>query len=62
MSEQHPITQPISHEELAERVAQLWDQVWWLSLPTEQRTHYETEGHQAPIQHFYHTSNTEGHR
>lgn len=34
-------------------VAQLWDQVWWLSLPAEQRERYEAEGFTAPILHFY---------
>ena len=49
MPERHPITQPISHEDLAERVAQLWDQVWWMALPPERRAAYEAEGHTAPI-------------
>ena len=34
-------------------VSQLWDQVWWLSLPVERRALYESQGHKAPIIDFY---------
>lgn len=38
---------------LKEYVAQLWDQVWWLSLSPEKRAEYEAEGHTHPIAKFY---------
>lgn len=34
-------------------LAQLWDQVWWISLPEAQRKKYESEGFAAPIREFY---------
>lgn len=59
VAEQHPVRQrpELSREQqleqLREFLAQLWDQVWWLSLPPADRTRYEQEGHRAPITHFY---------
>lgn len=53
IKERHPITYPMSMDLLAEKVAQLWDQVWWLSLPPEKRAEYEAQGFVAPIQTFY---------
>lgn len=38
-----------------ERLAQLHDQVWWLSLPFWRRWLYIACGHRAPIEHFYET-------
>jgi hypothetical protein len=35
------------------KLAQLWDQVWWMSLPPERRAGYEAEGFTAPIERFY---------
>lgn len=34
-------------------LAMLWDQVWWMSLPVEQRAEYEKQGFTAPIEKFY---------
>jgi hypothetical protein len=34
-------------------LAQLWDMVWWESLPPDRRAAYEAEGFTAPIQQFY---------
>jgi hypothetical protein len=34
-------------------LAELWDQVWWLSLTPEARAAYEAQGFAAPIQKFY---------
>jgi hypothetical protein len=33
--------------------AQLWDQVWWMSLPTWKRVAYRYLGFRSPIQKFY---------
>ncbi len=33
--------------------AQLWDQVWWLSLPDARRADYQRQGFRDPIQQFY---------
>lgn len=38
---------------LEQKVAQLWDQVWWMSLPKDRRAAYEAEGFTAPIERFY---------
>lgn len=46
-----PVEQRVRH--LEEHLAQLWDQVWWLSLPTERRAEYEARGFAAPILDFY---------
>ena len=57
--ERHPI-QDGRYIPIADRVrllecklAQLWDQVWWMSLPPERRAGYEAEGFTAPIERFY---------
>jgi hypothetical protein len=34
-------------------LAQLWDQVWWMNLSTEQREKYRAEGFTDPITQFY---------
>ena len=39
--------------ELLELVAQLWDQVWWLSLPWWKRAIYRARGFRDPIERFY---------
>jgi hypothetical protein len=55
----HPITEraDLSPERrcqlLEQRLAQLWDQVWWISLPQERRAAYEKEGFRAPVSRFY---------
>jgi hypothetical protein len=41
--------------ELESLVAQLNDQLWWLSLPFWRRWLYMAFGYRAPIQHFYET-------
>lgn len=62
--ERHPIAQEMPPDdleglrrycfELQCHVAQLWDQVWWLSLTPEMRDHYRmTGGHTNPIRQFY---------
>lgn len=58
-AEAHPIPDrpPWSQEEriahLEMHLAMLWDQVWWLSLPTDERKAYEAQGFSAPIAKFY---------
>jgi len=58
--ERHPLeTAPVGKttEEririLEEHLAQLWDQVWWLSLPPERREGYQKEGYTDPVRRFY---------
>jgi hypothetical protein len=61
--ERHPIAQDPPQPTIASLVselfqlkclcAQLWDQVWWLSLPPERRADYEAQGFRDPIQQFY---------
>lgn len=59
MPERHPISQHTDEPPedrlrfLEEHLAQLWDQVWWLSLPPERRDAYRAEGFTDPILHFY---------
>lgn len=58
-ADKHPIQEPAraqSLEEAAEqlriayiRIAQLWDQAWWLSLPFWRRWIYIAKGFRAPI-------------
>jgi hypothetical protein len=56
MPERHPVEErpDLSVEErcrlLEIHLAQLWDQVWWL---TEGRAKFESQGFTAPIQSFY---------
>lgn len=60
MSSQHPIQEPAAAQSLEEanehirlayvKLAQLWDQVWWLSLPFWRRWIYIAQGFQAPLQ------------
>ena len=35
------------------RTGQLWDQVWWLSIPRWQRVVFQMLGFKDPIQQFY---------
>jgi hypothetical protein len=58
--DEHPITDnpvgvPLEQQlrEARHLLAELWDQVWWLSLPPERRAEYESQGFTAPIQKFY---------
>lgn len=58
--DRHPIEPGRSEVPLEQRVHQLecllaeaWDQLWWLSLPAEQRKEYEAQGFPVPIQKFY---------
>lgn len=59
MAEAHPIQErpdlPVADRcrllEIA--LAQLWDQVWWLSLSPEVRQGYEAQGFTSPILAFY---------
>jgi hypothetical protein len=59
MAERHPIEDaprlPIERRiQLLEiYLAQIWDQVWWMSLTPEQRADYEAQGFTAPIEQFY---------
>ena len=59
MGERHPVQErpdltPERRCQILEvHLAQLWDQVWWLSLTPEQRAAYDKEGFQAPIARFY---------
>jgi hypothetical protein len=48
----HPVTGDITRDMLIERVAQLWDQVWWHSLPWWRRLYYRLQGFEAPIRMF----------
>ena len=50
--ESHPVTGDITYTMLVERVAQLWDQVWWHSLPWWRRVLYRLQGFEAPIRVF----------
>lgn len=45
--------QRIHHLEV--QLARLWDAVWWLSLPDDERRRYEAEGFKHPIEKFYET-------
>jgi len=58
--ERHPIQDTPPNKTLMERVrhlelhlAMLWDQVWWMNLPVEQRGKYRAEGFTDPIEKFY---------
>lgn len=58
--ENHPIQieRPDATQEqrilwLEHHVAMLWDQVWWMNLPPDQRAAYQREGYSDPIQAFY---------
>lgn len=60
MSEKHPIADNPAGKTDRERIhwleihlAQLWDQVWWLSLPEDRRDQYRAEGFTDPILKFY---------
>jgi len=35
------------------QLARLWDQVWWMNLPAEQRAIYEAQGFGDPIPQWY---------
>lgn len=56
----HPIQDCPPNKTVMERVqyleimlAQLWDQVWWMNLPDEERAKYRSEGFTDPIEKFY---------
>lgn len=55
----HPITpgRKISTEqrlmEVECRLAELWDQVWWMQVPWLRRFWYWLQGFRAPIKKFY---------
>lgn len=57
--EWHPIQvcPPLSIEErvniLEDRMAHVWDEVWWLSLSPWRRWVYRLLGYPAPIRRFY---------
>lgn len=34
-------------------LARLWDMVWWMNLPKEQRDAYKAQGFTDPIESFY---------
>lgn len=59
MVERHPIRErpdlpvELRLQHLEIHLAQLWDHVWWLSLPLERRADYEAQGFTAPIVTFY---------
>jgi hypothetical protein len=38
---------------LEERMAQLWDEVWWHQLPPYRRWYYWLRGFRSPIERFY---------
>jgi hypothetical protein len=42
-----PLDERVAYLEL--KLAQLWDQVWWLSLPPEKRAEYAVQGFTAPV-------------
>lgn len=54
MRERHPLSwdgpalSPFE-EFLRERVAQLWDEVWWHQLPWYRRLFYRLQGFRSPI-------------
>lgn len=58
--ERHPIPNPPAGLDLQlrvhlleNRVAQLWDEVWWHQLPFYRRWWYRAQGFKSPIQRFY---------
>ncbi len=57
--ERHPIQEspPLPLERRAQlleiHLAQLWDQVWWVTLPWWRRLRYRLQGFRAPIGKFY---------
>jgi hypothetical protein len=60
MNSPHPIQErpdlPLDRrvQLLEQALAQLWDQVWWMALPVDQRRAYEADGFRQPIERFYH--------
>jgi hypothetical protein len=60
VDEVHPIQTTPKGATVEERLhwyehhlAMLWDQVWWMNLPPEQRAEYEAQGFTAPVLKFY---------
>lgn len=59
MAERHPIQDspalPLERRvQLLEiHLAQLWDQVWWMTLPRWRRWYYVAQGFRSPITRFY---------
>jgi hypothetical protein len=60
MRERHPIPAPPTGLPLDQRVlllenrlAQLWDEVWWHQLPWYRRLGYWLQGFRSPITRFY---------
>jgi hypothetical protein len=57
--ERHPIEErpdlPVERrlQLIEQHLAQLWDQVWWMNLPAEQREAYRLDGFSDPIERFY---------
>lgn len=58
--ERHPVPAPpaglSTHERLLlleNRLAQLWDEVWWHQLPIWRRGWYRVRGFRSPITRFY---------
>jgi hypothetical protein len=58
--ERHPVPAPPPHlttDErlllLENRLAQLWDEVWWHQLPWWRRWWYRAQGFHSPITRFY---------
>jgi hypothetical protein len=46
-----PLDQRVHHLEV--HLGQLWDAVWWISLPWYKRVAWRLLGFKAPIQQFY---------
>lgn len=60
MRERHPVPAPPVGLALDARVlllenrlAQLWDEVWWHQLPWWRRLSYRLQGFRSPIRRFY---------
>ena len=60
MRERHPVPAPPTNLALELRVlllenrlAQLWDEVWWHQLPWWRRLVYRLQGFKSPIRRFY---------
>ena len=59
MADRHPIEE--RHDLPTDRrvqlleihLAQLWDMVWWVTLPWYRRLYWRVRGFRAPIQRFY---------
>jgi hypothetical protein len=58
--ERHPVPAPPTGLPLDQRVlllenrlAQLWDEVWWHQLPWYRRLGYRLQGFRSPLRRFY---------